>query len=153
MREASSVREADIASRIFFSQKHWVVCWRFQRHAPRKVAIHQRIQMNTQSGRLGRTSVVRIIWMLMILEVIISPRMVTRQRTSASKSDTCSMIDIKTVIVMRNSTWRRKRQSIKISLTFTKYQDRSYFPCSEPSIMTSGTESKLFICIMLLPTC
>jgi len=148
MREASSVREADIASRIFFSQKHWVVCWRFQRHAPRKVAIHQRIQMNTQSGRLGRTSVVRIIWMLMSLEVIISPRMVTRQRTSASKSDTCSMIDIKTVIVMRNSTWRRKR-----SLTFTKYQERSYFSYSEPSIMTSGTESKLFICIMLLPTC
>jgi len=142
------VREADIASRIFFSQKHWVVCWRFQRHAPRKVAIHQRIQMNTQSGRLGRTSVVRIIWMLMSLEVIISPRMVTRQRTSASKSDTCSMIDIKTVIVMRNSTWRRKR-----SLTFTKYQERSYFSYSEPSIMTSGTESKLFICIMLLPTC
>ena len=147
MREASSVREADIALRIFFSQKHWVVCWRFQRHAPRKVAIHQRIQMNTQSGRLGRTSVVRIIWMLMSLEVIISPRMVTRQRTSASKSDTCSMIDIKTVIVMRNSTWRRKR-----SLTFTKYQERSYFSCSEPSIMTSGTESKPFICIMLLPT-
>lgn len=142
------MREADIASRIFFSQKHWVVCWRFQRHAPRKVAIHQRIQMNTQSGRLGRTSVVRIIWMLMSLEVIISPRMVTRQRTSASKSDTCSMIDIKTVIVMRNSTWRRKR-----SLTFTKYQERSYFSYSEPSIMTSGTESKLFICIMLLPTC